>query len=129
MPDSSTLQTSQGSIRPPSGEATEAPTLGMPGSPSLSLEQITRRKSIAEVTNLDKYVLEEERIIPRALRHPDDEAHEQILEEHLMEASQKEVDVAMAHQFLPLMMIPEAAEFSAEQQTRYTVFMYFIILM
>lgn len=84
-----------------------------------SITSIARRKKVVEVTGLNKYVPEEQRVISTGERHEDEEAHQQTLKEHLLETSRKEVDVALANQFLPLMMVPEAAEFSAEQQTRY----------
>lgn len=85
-----------------------------------TLQSIATRKTVAEATNLNKYVPEEHRTIPTTGGHVDDEQHTQTLEEHLLEISKREVDVAIANQFLPLMMIPEAAEFSAHQQTRYS---------
>ena len=48
----------------------------------------------------------------------DSEEHERILEEHLLETSLREVQAAAANRFIPLMMVPEAAEFSAQHQTR-----------
>lgn len=83
-----------------------------------TVHSIATRKSVAEATNLNKYVPEEHRTIPTSDSHPDDHQHKQTLEEHLMETSRKEVDVALANQFLPLMLVPEAAEYSADQQTR-----------
>lgn len=89
-----------------------------------SIQSIARRKKIVEVTGLNKYVPEEHRVIETGEKHEDEEAHQQTLEEHLLETSRKEVDVALANSFLPLMMVPEAAEFSAEQQTRCPPFLH-----
>ena len=43
-----------------------------------------------------------------------------MLEEHLLETSLREVQTAAENRFIPLMMVPEAAEFSAQHQTRRT---------
>ena len=51
-------------------------------------------------------------------KRSDSEEHERILEEHLLETSLREVQAAVANRFIPLMMVPEAAEFSAQHQTR-----------
>ena len=131
------------SERPVSGASPADSTLvesksnkeGMPGAATVrspeqrrqdeaSVHSILRRKKVVEVTGLNKYVPEEQRVIATGERHEDEEAHQQTLEEHLLDISRKEVDVALENQFLPLMMIPEAAEFSAEQQTRYTRFLH-----
>lgn len=85
------------------------------------IHEVARAKTVAHATNLNKYVPESERTIP-ARRIPgrgaDDETHEQVLEQHLIDTSVMEIRVALDNRFLPLMMVPEAAAYSAAHQTR-----------
>ena len=48
------------------------------------------------------------------------EEHDRILEEHLLEVSVRELNVAVENHFLPLMMIPEAVDYSVNHQSRYS---------
>jgi hypothetical protein len=82
-------------------------------------EHITKKKSIAEATKLNKYVPEADNSAANPAATEAKRREEALLEEHLMESSVREVEVALANRFLPLMMLPEAAQYSADHQTRY----------
>ena len=73
-----------------------------------------RSQTVGDATNLNKYV---EKDAP-GLDLVTKEEHDRILEEHLLEVSIKEYEVAKANYFLPLMMIPEAAAYSLDHQSR-----------
>ena len=73
-----------------------------------------RSQTVGDATNLNKYV---EKDAP-GLDQVTKEEHDRILEEHLLEVSIKEYEVAKANYFLPLMMIPEAAAYSLDYQSR-----------
>lgn len=69
---------------------------------------------MAEATNLHKFVPLEHRRLPSRQASGSDKG---ILEDHLLSDSKLEIATALDNGFIPLMMVPEAAEYSATHQT------------